>query len=63
LQRCDRQSACGRRRTAAFGAASLAFLRFTKGIAGAALLLSASIAVWLVAPVWLAARRLKRADI
>lgn len=49
--------------TAAFGAASLAFLRFTKGIAGAALLLSVSIAVWLVVPVWLAARRLKRADI
>jgi Cu-processing system permease protein len=49
--------------TAAFGAASLAFLRFSKGVVGAALLLSASLAAWTVVPPWLAARWLKRTDI
>jgi Cu-processing system permease protein len=49
--------------TAAFGAASLAFLRFSKGVVGAALLLSASVVTWIVVPAWLAARWLKRADI
>ncbi|HET7754537.1 MAG TPA: ABC transporter permease subunit [Anaeromyxobacteraceae bacterium] len=49
--------------TAAFGAASLAFLRFTRGSAGAALALAASIAVWTVVPALLAARRLERVDL
>jgi Cu-processing system permease protein len=47
----------------AFGAASLAFLRFTRGATGAALLLTLSMLVWMVVPAWLAARRLERADI
>jgi len=49
--------------TAAFGAASLAFLRFTRGPLGAALLLSASLLVWLVWPTLVAARLLKHRDI
>ena len=49
--------------TAAFGAASLAFLRFSKGVVGAALLLSASVVTWIVVPAWLATRWLKRTDI
>jgi Cu-processing system permease protein len=49
--------------TAAFGAASLALLRFTGGPRGAALLLGASLVFWAVVPVLLAARRLTRADI
>ena len=49
--------------TAAFGAASLALLRFTGGAAGAAVALSVSIAAWVIAPVALAARRLSRADL
>jgi Cu-processing system permease protein len=49
--------------TAAFGPASLALLRFTGGPVGAALALASSLAFWTVAPVVLAARRLRRADI
>jgi Cu-processing system permease protein len=49
--------------TAAFGAASLAFLRFTRGEAGAAIALAGSIALWIVVPVALAARRLGRVDL
>jgi Cu-processing system permease protein len=49
--------------TAAFGAASLALLRFTGGPGMAAALVVLSLAVWLVAPLWLAARALARADI
>ena len=49
--------------TAAFGAASLAFLRFSKGVIGAALLLSTSLVMWIVVPAWLAGRWLKRTDI
>lgn len=49
--------------TAAFGTASLAFLRFTKGPLGAALLLSLSLILWLVVPALLAARRLDRTDL
>ena len=49
--------------TAAFGAASLALLRFTGGPGMAATLVGLSLAVWLVAPLWLAARALARADI
>jgi len=49
--------------TAAFGAASLAFLRFTHGAAGAAVLLTLSAVLWMAVPPWLAARRLERSDI
>jgi len=49
--------------TTAFGTASLAFLRFTKGPAGAAALLSASLLLWTVVPFALAARRLSKADV
>jgi Cu-processing system permease protein len=49
--------------TAAFGAASLALLRFTGGATGAAVVLSGSLAAWIVLPVALAARRLSRADL
>jgi Cu-processing system permease protein len=49
--------------TTAFGAASLAFLRFTHGSAGAAVALVASIALWIVVPVAIAARRLERVDL
>ena len=49
--------------TTAFGAASLAFLRFTKGPVGAAALLLLSAIVWTVVPAFLAARRLGRADL
>jgi Cu-processing system permease protein len=48
--------------TAAFGAASLALLRYTRGPVGAALLLGASMLFWILAPVALAIRRLDRAD-
>ena len=49
--------------TAAFGAASLALLRFTGGIGMAAALVALSLVAWLVTPLWLAARALARADI
>jgi Cu-processing system permease protein len=49
--------------TAAFGAASLALLRFTGGVGGAASLIVASLAAWLIIPLWLASRALERADI
>lgn len=49
--------------TAAFGAASLAFLRFTRGAANAAWLLSFSLLLWMVLPAALAVRRLKKADL
>jgi Cu-processing system permease protein len=49
--------------TTAFGAASLAFLRFTKGPAGAAAILTLSVLVWLALPLWIAARRMARADL
>ena len=49
--------------TTAFGAASLAFLRFTRGPLGAGLLLAGSLLVWLVVPPLLAARRLGRSDL
>lgn len=47
----------------AFGAASLALLRFTGGPAGAAVMLAASMLLGLVEPVVLAARRLGNTDI
>jgi Cu-processing system permease protein len=49
--------------TSAFGAASLAFLRFTGSATGAAVWLGASLVVWFVVPLVIAARRLDRADI
>lgn len=49
--------------TAAFGAASLALLRFTGGIGMAAALVALSLVAWLVTPLWLATRALSRADI
>jgi Cu-processing system permease protein len=49
--------------TTAFGAASLAFLRFTGGSSQAALLIVGSVIAWIVVPAILAARRLERADI
>lgn len=49
--------------TTAFGAASLAFLRFTRGPVGAGLLLSASLCFWLVVPPLLAIGRLRRSDL
>lgn len=49
--------------TSAFGAASLALLRFTGGLAPALMLIGASLAVWLLVPAWLATRALARTDI
>ncbi len=49
--------------TAAFGASSLALLRFTKGAAGAAALIMLSAAAWIVVPAWLASWRMSKADI
>jgi Cu-processing system permease protein len=49
--------------TGAFGAASLAFFRFTRGPWGAGALLGTSLLLWLVVPVALAVRRLGRADV
>ncbi len=49
--------------TAAFGAASLALLRFTRGGWGAGLVLGLSLVFWLVVPTALAIRKLGRADV
>ncbi|MFN8095248.1 MAG: ABC transporter permease subunit [Vicinamibacteria bacterium] len=49
--------------TGAFGAASLALLRFTHGAAGAAACLGLSLVFWLVAPTLLAVRRLRDVDV
>lgn len=49
--------------TAAFGVSSLALLRFTKGTTGAFTLIALSSLLWIALPLWLAARRLKKADI
>jgi Cu-processing system permease protein len=49
--------------TGAFGAASLALFRFTRGAGGAGVVLSLSLLFWLVAPTALAVRRLRRADV
>lgn len=48
---------------AAFGAASLAFLRFTEGSIGAGLFLATSILLWLAWPVLVAVLRVRRADV
>jgi len=49
--------------TSAFGAASLAFLRFTGGVSRAVLLIVVSVVLWTIVPAVAAARRLERADI
>ena len=49
--------------TAAFGAASLALLRFTHGPLGAAALIVLSVVVWVLAPTLLAIERLRRVDL
>jgi Cu-processing system permease protein len=49
--------------TAAFGASSLALLRFTKGATGAFVLIASSVILWVALPLWLASRRLSKADI
>ena len=49
--------------TAAFGAASLALLRFTHGATGAAFAIAASLTAWAVVPAALAVRRAIRTDI
>jgi len=49
--------------TGAFGAASLALLRFTRDAGGPAPVLGLSLAFWLVAPLALALLRLRRADV
>lgn len=49
--------------TTAFGAASLAFYRFTRGPAGAGALIGASLLGWLLLPPLLAIMRLRRADL
>ena len=47
----------------AFGSASLALLRFTRGPVGAGLLLGASTLFWILVPLALAVRRIERADL
>jgi Cu-processing system permease protein len=49
--------------TGAFGAASLALLRFTHGPLGATALIALSLLAWIVVPALWAGRRLERADI
>lgn len=49
--------------TAAFGAGSLALLRFTHGPLGAAICLALSVLLWIVGPLLWALRRLRRADL
>jgi Cu-processing system permease protein len=49
--------------TTAFGAASLAFLRFTGGSMAAAAWIAASAILWTIVPCAVAARRLRRADL
>jgi Cu-processing system permease protein len=49
--------------TTAFGAASLALLRFTSGPAGAGMLIAGSLLLWLALPTAAAAYRIRRADV
>jgi Cu-processing system permease protein len=49
--------------TAAFGAGSLALLRFTKGPVGAGLLVALSVVAWVAIPTLAAIYRLRRADV
>jgi Cu-processing system permease protein len=48
---------------AAFGPASLALLRFTGGPTATAVIATASLALWTIGPLAIAARRLTRADV
>jgi Cu-processing system permease protein len=49
--------------TSAFGAASLALLRFTGGLTSAFTIIAASLIAWLLAPLGFAMRAISRADI
>jgi len=49
--------------TSAFGAASLALMRFTRGPLNTGLAIAASVLIWIVAPGVLAMRRLNRTDL
>lgn len=49
--------------TAAFGAASLAFLRFTHGALRGGVVLFLAVVFWIVVPALIAVRRLNRADL
>lgn len=49
--------------TSAFGAASLALLRFTGGLSATLAVIAASLGAWLIAPLWFAGRAISRADI
>jgi Cu-processing system permease protein len=49
--------------SSAFGAASLAFLRFTRGPVGAVVLLGLSFLLWITVPVLAAIERLRRTDV
>ena len=49
--------------TAAFGAASLALIRFTGSLPVLALLIAASVASWIIVPIWIGGRRLAKADL
>lgn len=48
--------------TAAFGSASLAFFRFTRGTAGATAAILSSILIWIVVPLIAAALRIRRTE-
>ena len=48
--------------TAAFGAASLALVRFAGSLPQLALLIAASVASWILVPLWIGGRRLAKAD-
>ena len=49
--------------TSAFGAASLALMRFTGGLPRTLAIIGASLAAWLIAPLWFAARAISKTDI
>ena len=49
--------------TTAFGAASLAFFRFTGGPGAAAALIAVSLLIWMTVPLAIATRRLRKSDI
>jgi Cu-processing system permease protein len=49
--------------TSAFGAASLALLRFTGSETTTAALVASSLALWTIVPAWIAARRVSRVDL
>jgi len=49
--------------TAAFGSASLALLRFTGGVGMTAAIITGSLLVWLIGPMWIGTRVLDRTDI